>query len=289
MKRYPIIIILLFTSLISFAQTKDSLIFCKANWTTLAIAPGLIHKSCHFTENSLFSSNQFISIIEISPNSERKIEIYASDVLKETSSMAKEQNALAAVNGSFFKFNYTSNKIDYNSVDYIRKDYLQIAPNTYKEKGKREQHQLGALAILQDKLYILKADKLSNWENLIYAKEVITTGPLLIKAGVEEIMLNASFYTTRHPRTAVAVKKDGTVLFITVDGRAAESAGVSLKELLTISKWLEAYDSINLDGGGSTTMYVKGYNDSGVVNHPSDNKKFDNLGERKVANIILVL
>ena len=53
-------------------------------------------------------------------------------------------------------------------------------------------------------------------------------------------------------------------------------------------RWLGADYAINLDGGGSTTLYVEGASDNGVVNHPTDNRKFDNKGERKVANAILV-
>ena len=290
MKKFIALFLLVFTVVLGVsAQSVDSIALNSGNWKTSVVAPGLIHKACHFTENSLFSSNQYISVLEILPDNGRKIEIYASPVLKETSLIAREKRALAAINGSFFKFNYTPNTIDYNSVDYIRKGFVQLAPNTYREKGKREQHQLGALAVLNDKLYILKADKLAIWEKYIFAEEVITTGPLLLKSGVEETMLNASFYTTRHPRTAIAIKKDGTILFITVDGRSAESAGVSLKELLNITKWLGAVDAINLDGGGSTTMFIEGSSESGVVNHPCDNKKFDNQGERKVANIVIVL
>ena len=39
----------------------------------------------------------------------------------------------------------------------------------------------------------------------------------------------------------------------------------------------------------STTMYVKGEPENGIVNRPSDNQKFDNKGERRVANSILLL
>jgi exopolysaccharide biosynthesis protein len=45
---------------------------------------------------------------------------------------------------------------------------------------------------------------------------------------------------------------------------------------------------MNLDGGGSATMWIKGKPDKGVVSHPSDNKLFDHKGERAVANAIVV-
>ena len=50
--------------------------------------------------------------------------------------------------------------------------------------------------------------------------------------------------------------------------------------------WLGCTEAINLDGGGSSTMYIK---DEGVINFPSDNKQHDHEGERPVSNAILVL
>jgi exopolysaccharide biosynthesis protein len=51
-------------------------------------------------------------------------------------------------------------------------------------------------------------------------------------------------------------------------------------------RWLKAIDAINLDGGGSTTLWVN--NEIGVVNFPTDNKKWDHEGQRKVANVLLL-
>jgi exopolysaccharide biosynthesis protein len=48
-------------------------------------------------------------------------------------------------------------------------------------------------------------------------------------------------------------------------------------------------DAINLDGGGSTTMYIKGQPFDGVVNYPCDNKQFDHYGERSVSNVVMIL
>jgi exopolysaccharide biosynthesis protein len=54
-------------------------------------------------------------------------------------------------------------------------------------------------------------------------------------------------------------------------------------------KWLSCVDALNLDGGGSSTMVIRGQPNNGVVNYPSDNKKFDHEGEREVANALVVL
>jgi exopolysaccharide biosynthesis protein len=77
-------------------------------------------------------------------------------------------------------------------------------------------------------------------------------------------------------------------LLITIDGRNDNAAGMSLTEMTKIVKWLKATNGINLDGGGSTTMWVKGQTDNSVVNYPTDNKKWDHEGLRKVANVVLV-
>ncbi len=289
MKKQAFLLLFLLSPVSTYAQ-NDSATLVNAKWGEREIAVGVVNKWIHFNNHELFNSNQYICIIEIDKNSGARLEILPSPVLKETSRMAEEKGATAAINGSFFKFNYAFNAEDYNSVDYIRKENIQLAPNTFTEKNQnqREIHQLGALAIFKKELYILKADELKTWENYICADEVLTTGPILRVAGKDEILQNSSFYTTRHPRTAVAKKKDGTILLVTVDGRAKESAGVSIKELQNILKWLGGEYIINLDGGGSTTMYIKDFSDNGVVNHPTDNKVFDNKGERKVANAILL-
>jgi hypothetical protein len=114
----------------------------------------------------------------------------------------------------------------------------------------------------------------------------ITNGvPQLIKNGKiditwEQEKAGRSFVEMRHPRTAVAKLKDGKFLMITVDGRQpGVSAGMTLQELAEYLFSLGATDAMNLDGGGSTTMFLDGK----IVNTPSDKE-----GERKVSDAILV-
>ena len=265
----------------------DSIAVTDAQWNEKTIAPGITHRYIHFADKELFESNQYINILEIKRGA-GKIEIVPSPILIETSALAIESSAIAAINGSFFKFNYEYNSEDYNSVDYIRKADRPLAPNTYPDNGVREMHQKGALAVYRSELYILKADVLKSWENYIQAEDILTTGPILRTAGIDEELENSSFYTTRHPRTAIAKMANGDILFVTVDGRSDQSEGMSLEQLQRTLRWLGAEYIINLDGGGSTTMYIKGEADNGVVNHPTDNRLFDNKGERKVANIVII-
>jgi Ca2+-binding RTX toxin-like protein len=85
----------------------------------------------------------------------------------------------------------------------------------------------------------------------------------------------------RHPRTGIGTTADGRLLLVTVDGRRRHhSVGMTLIEFAREFEALGATWALNLDGGGSSTMVVRGK----VVNRPSDRS-----GERFVSSAILVL
>lgn len=82
----------------------------------------------------------------------------------------------------------------------------------------------------------------------------------------------------RHPRTAVGYNAEKIIL-VTVDGRQPGwSIGMTLAELAALMQELGCTDALNLDGGGSTTAWVRGT----VVNRPSDGR------ERLIANGVLL-
>jgi len=86
----------------------------------------------------------------------------------------------------------------------------------------------------------------------------------------------------RHPRTSVGFNQDSTLFFMfVVDGRQPGlSIGMSYKELGDYMKIWGVHNGLNLDGGGSSTMVVRG----AIVNSPSDIG-----GERSVANSLLLI
>ncbi|MFE7122849.1 phosphodiester glycosidase family protein [Streptomyces sp. NPDC057617] len=78
---------------------------------------------------------------------------------------------------------------------------------------------------------------------------------------------------TAAPRTAVGFSQDGsTMQVITVDGRQADSGGVTLTELGLMMREAGAYNALNLDGGGSSTLVARapGSDALRVENSPSD-------------------
>ena len=70
----------------------------------------------------------------------------------------------------------------------------------------------------------------------------------------------------RSPRTAIGIRKDGTIVILVVDGRSSSSSGMSLDELAGYLVKLNVNRAMNFDGGGSSEMVVNG----DVVNAPSD-------------------
>jgi len=101
-------------------------------------------------------------------------------------------------------------------------------------------------------------------------REAIGGGPRLVREGrvsvehLEERFAD-TFASRRHPRTGVGIR-DGALVMVTVDGRQpGYSEGMTLAEFAQLFVDLGCTQAMNLDGGGSTTMVVRGR----VVNSPS--------------------
>ncbi len=93
---------------------------------------------------------------------------------------------------------------------------------------------------------------------------------LLVTGGAPVDKLND---TELHPRTAIGYSQNGKFLYIVVvDGRQPlYSQGMTLTELATLMIELGAYYAMNLDGGGSSTLVVRGADGSPrVLNSPID-------------------
>lgn len=103
-----------------------------------------------------------------------------------------------------------------------------------------------------------------NWDNV---NHIISGGPYLVKNGrmfvdINEQKLGA--ISGKNPRTAVGYTKEGNFIMVAVDGREGASVGMTLWELASFMQSIGCINAMNLDGGGSTIMYVKDH----VVNMP---------------------
>jgi exopolysaccharide biosynthesis protein len=238
----------------------------------------------HFNQKNLFAANENISFLEIK-NTGRKAVFAIGAEEKElitTSNFGLRDTAIAAVNGNFFDVK------NGGSVDFVRVNGKNVNTNRLDKNGNRARHQEAALVIENGKISIVKWDGSADWETKLNAQNVLLNGPLLTLNNVDETLDTAGFNRLRHPRTCLGIKANGRVVLLTVDGRNENSAGMSLFELRELMRWLGCTSAINFDGGGSTTLWVNGMEGNGVINYPTDNKKWDHEGQRKVANVILV-
>lgn len=110
-------------------------------------------------------------------------------------------------------------------------------------------------------------------------REGISFGPPLLVNG-EKMITDGDGGWGVGPRTAIGQRKDGTVLFLVIDGRQpGYSVGATLRDLQNILYEEGAVIASNLDGGSSSTLYLNGR----VVNKPADL-----LGERMIPTAFIV-
>ena len=109
-----------------------------------------------------------------------------------------------------------------------------------------------------------------------WMSEIVGGRPLVVEDGVALDPVPpwsrdgcAPHFCYLEPRTAIGISQDGnTLILATIDGRYTGAAGMKTKEVGQLMVSLGAWRAINIDGGGSTTMWIKA--EGGVVNNPSD-------------------
>lgn len=256
------------------AQTvADSLMLVSADWQVTSLKKGLSYRKATF--RSLYGVPQEISVFEISPK------YYHLDVLihqpkEETSVAARRSKALAAVNGSYFNMKAG------NSVCYLRKDGVVIDTTS---TGTLSTVSNGALLIRKGKLKLIPWSVTDEKNCRLKKGTVLSSGPLMLLEGkVRDFSAcNADFVHTKHPRSAVVLTKDKKIWFVVVDGRMKGKAeGINIPELSHLIRVLGGKDALNLDGGGSSTLWSVLLPNQGIANIPSGG------AERKVANSLCV-
>ena len=277
MKKNLLIVVILAICSIEMVKGQtvaDSLAIVSACWKIENPQKGIVYKYA--------SIPQSISLIEIDPVAGLKVGVAVSDKMKETSKIASEYNAIAAINGSYFDMKRG------NSVCFLKAD-RQVIDTTMQSEFKLRV--TGAINVRKGKIKLIPWSKQIEKEYEGETGIVLASGPLMLKDGqiCDWNSCGTNFIRLKHPRSAVATTKEGKILLITVDGRFPEQAeGVNIPELAHLIRILGGEDALNLDGGGSTTLWLSGASDDGVVNYPCDNGRFDHAGERKVPNILYI-
>lgn len=172
-----------------------------------------------------------------------------------TSSFGSLVGAQAAINGDFFSFN-TYNVSGLAIGDgQVWPERNDARKNSYVAFGKHRVEFSGADEVRPDERWM---------------RQVTSGKGVLMEDGVKMSSppSDPEHCAVRHPRTAMGISRDKKTLYlVVVDGRSSASVGMTCVELANVMKGLGAWDAVNLDGGGSSTMWVQG---KGVVNNFSD-------------------
>jgi len=103
--------------------------------------------------------------------------------------------------------------------------------------------------------------------------QAVSAQPILVRDGTL-VDGGGAFWTTRHPRSAVAIHPDGKqIILLVVDGRSTASAGMALGTLAQYLQHLGAHQAINLDGGGSSAIGTRIGGKTMILNKPSDGRE----------------
>ncbi|MBI5853520.1 MAG: phosphodiester glycosidase family protein [Planctomycetes bacterium] len=239
-----------------------------AEWIEREVGEGVVWRH---TRTRLFAAPQSLNLLVVDRARAREpgaIRVAAPQPAARvfTSSLAVSSGALGAVNGGFFD-------LKTGAADGL----LVVDGET-----------LGAQSAARKVALVVRKD---GAPDIVPARDVdvrtvrgaLAAGPWLVKDG--EPVPHGRAEDPRHPRTAVGMNRDGALVFVTADGRDDAAAGLSLSELRAVMQALGCVDALNLDGGGSTTMWLSG---RGVVNYPCDDRRFDHAGERAVGNAITI-
>ena len=289
MKKVLFFAALLMSAFTISAKNADSVAFVTAPRVELKLPKGAV--GYRVERVNIFDSPQTISVIKYSPKHFVSF-VVQPDGLARLSDSAMENGALFGVNAGYWDV-----RIDKPST-FLKLNGKQISVTADFEKERVD----GLVCIGKKKLVI---DHCKAGEESAYAAKydnILASGPVLIdesksvdhEAYTKNMVDTAggkpvgAFYTyvQRHPRTAAGTDKKGNVYLIVVDGRSKGNAeGVTIAELTKVCEWLGLKDAINLDGGGSSSMWSAA---EGTVSYPCRNKKFDHEGERKVSSVLVV-
>lgn len=230
---------------------------------------------------SLFDSKQSVSFVCFKPEAfQTQIVSAEREAADSTEALCQRFQAVAGINGSFF------NVRERTSITFL-KDEGEVV---YADNQAPQANGLVAVDGAQVRFAACE-EKAFEDADAVPEPDVMVSGPVLMADGKmkhyqADTPQEQLFYMRRHPRSIVGKDARGAIWFIAVDGRAeGQGEGMSITEAAALSWKLGLVEALNLDGGGSSTLWVR---PAGVINHPCDNRQFDPYGQRIVPNAILV-
>ena len=284
-----------------------------AGWTSKTIEEGIVYYTFEGTESvSNAPQRIFVTDVDLTKNQyEFKLDYYSGR--STASTVFANRNAVACINAGYEResivvwvdgthyYTMPNNTIGTTGVPNWKSEAAVFMDN---KRDVRIEFCCRGMSITQERNYYMS----------LYGKEktVLSSAPMLISdyEPVGETFVNlhpkqssssedpyTHQNTNTHPRTALAKTEFNHLLMVVVDGRRPNvSRGMSAKELTGfLVKNFNPQYAINLDGGGSSTMCVKGQGDpkTNVVNYPTDSDVTqgvpDHSGERSVPTFFSVV
>ena len=231
-------------------------------------------------QTNMYDSEQCISFVCFKPEAfQTQIVSAERNAADSTGALCQRYDAIAGINGSYF------NMKELTSVTYLKDEGTVVYADNQAPQAD------GLVAVKGSNVRIVPTEGIALNDDELPEPDVMVSGPILLQNGKSKPIYVSSeeqerFYMSRHPRSLIGRDERGAIWLITVDGRArGKSEGMSISEVKAMAMNIGLVDALNLDGGGSTTLWVRS---AGVINHPCDNHRFDPYGQRVVPNAILV-
>lgn len=192
-----------------------------------------------------------------------------------TSEIAKEYNAVAAINGGAFTDKSSTAKWTGNGGTPAG---IVISEGKLVYKDISDNEKIELFGITKEGKMLAGMYSFNELKELD-VKEAVSFNPVLVKDGEPTPMKGDGGWGVA-PRTAIGQRADGSIVMLVIDGRSLTSGGATLKELQEVLlNTCNVVTAINLDGGKSTTMYLNGK----IINNPASN-----IGERSIPSAVIV-
>lgn len=282
-----------------------------SGWDRQEVRSGVVYYERHFED--FYGNPQVFNVLAVDlDNPEVRIELTATDVWGLTRmpipDLAEHGGAIAAINGGFAPARV------YEEVGYgIMKFRGEVWPfvNDPSFNDTYEAHGRNAVGIDKagewhftsrgEEGWETSATWAEDWPGMVDAmaggSHLVRDGkvhPLVVLETTQgayleiEVLHRLTF--NRHPRTAIGITEDRIAVMLTAAGRfPGKAAGVTLHEAANLMIYTGCRDALELDGGGSTTMWIGDEPFGGVVNYPTDNGEFDHEGLRSLRLGVLVM
>jgi hypothetical protein len=253
------------------------------SWITRTLANGVTWRARRHVDPLFGAQLEHLLLVDTSLPGVR-VEAADAAGCQTVSALGESLGAVAGINGGYFSFDGCP------PVSLLKHDGALVGTNAVTRGA------FGMSPAQEPLVALVPAG--GDWPE---AAEAHGGGPILVEGGMARSG-NAAWATEGfqdagflgdNPRTFACADGEGHTALGTVDGRRASAKGMSLDELaeFAASNDVGCVEGVNLDGGGSTTMWIAGANPSGVVNYPSDGPDDEtplHSGERAVSGGLFV-